>query len=190
MPTWSPRRTRWPRPGRATRWGKRTCSRSVRCSPPGRPRRRRARSTRRSTGRSATGSWSNSGAHARVRRERRLRHHLEQRGGPAAPAMRRISLSTPRCAARARASSAAPRSPTTSACPATRSDPRRRSPIPIAPTCCAPPIAAPATVSDLALPRVLGDCGLRAGELQGLQAGDQRRPRSNARHMPGWPCTP
>jgi len=36
---------------------------------------------------------------------------------------------------------------------------------------------------DLALLRVLGDCGLRAGELRGLQAGDLRRPRSNARHF-------
>jgi len=35
---------------------------------------------------------------------------------------------------------------------------------------------------DVALLRVLGDCGLRSAELRGLQAGDLRRPRSNARH--------
>ena len=36
---------------------------------------------------------------------------------------------------------------------------------------------------DLALLRVLGDCGLRSAELRGLLAGDLRRPRSNARHQ-------
>jgi len=35
---------------------------------------------------------------------------------------------------------------------------------------------------DVALLRVLGDCGLRSAELRGLTAGDLRRPRSNARH--------
>ena len=35
---------------------------------------------------------------------------------------------------------------------------------------------------DYALLRVLGDCGLRSGELRGLRARDLRRPRSNARH--------
>jgi integrase len=35
---------------------------------------------------------------------------------------------------------------------------------------------------DIALLRVLGDCGLRSAEMRGLTAGDIRRPRSNARH--------
>jgi len=35
---------------------------------------------------------------------------------------------------------------------------------------------------DIALFRVLGDCGLRSAEMRGLTAGDVRRPRSNARH--------
>jgi site-specific recombinase XerD len=35
---------------------------------------------------------------------------------------------------------------------------------------------------DVALLRILGDCGLRSAELRGLTAGDLRRPRSNARH--------
>src|SRR5215210_2453573 len=35
---------------------------------------------------------------------------------------------------------------------------------------------------DYALLRVLGDCGLRSGELRGLIARDLRRPRANARH--------
>ncbi|MEJ7785686.1 MAG: hypothetical protein WKF96_12850 [Solirubrobacteraceae bacterium] len=35
---------------------------------------------------------------------------------------------------------------------------------------------------DVALLRILGDCGLRSAELRGLVAGDLRRPRSNARH--------
>ncbi len=36
---------------------------------------------------------------------------------------------------------------------------------------------------DVALLRVLGDCGLRSAELRGLLAGDLRRPRSNAKHF-------
>ncbi len=36
---------------------------------------------------------------------------------------------------------------------------------------------------DVALLRMLGDCGLRSAELRGLVAGDLRRPRSNARHF-------
>ena len=35
---------------------------------------------------------------------------------------------------------------------------------------------------DVALLRVLGDCGLRSAELRGPRAGDLRRPRSNVRH--------
>src|SRR5688572_14018419 len=36
---------------------------------------------------------------------------------------------------------------------------------------------------DVALLRVLGDCGLRSAELRGLLARDVRRPRANARHF-------
>src|SRR3954454_17404815 len=36
---------------------------------------------------------------------------------------------------------------------------------------------------DYALLRVLGDCGLRSAELRGLVARDVRRPRANARHV-------
>ena len=36
---------------------------------------------------------------------------------------------------------------------------------------------------DVALLRVLSDCGLRSAELRGLTAGDLRRPRSNSRHF-------
>ena len=35
---------------------------------------------------------------------------------------------------------------------------------------------------DVALLRVLGDCGLRSAALRGPRAGDLRRPRSNVRH--------
>jgi len=109
--------------------------------------------------------------------------HLEARGGrggrPAAPATRRVYVTAVRALARAlgrpdaddvRVPGHKPGRPET----LTDTDYANLLRVPDART----------TIGrrDIALLRVLGDCGLRSAEMRGLTAGDIRRPRSNARH--------
>jgi integrase/recombinase XerD len=111
--------------------------------------------------------------------------HLEtaggRAGGPAAPATRRIYLSMVRALARETGRedvAAAVRVPRHRAGP-----PETLTDTEYANLLRVPDRRSAHGKRDVALLRVLGDCGLRSAELRGLVARDLRRPRANARHF-------
>lgn len=112
---------------------------------------------------------------------RHLEQHGGRRGGPAAPATRRIYLNMVRALAREAGledQADLVRVPRHRAGP-----PETLTDVDYSNLLRVPDRRSTRGKRDVALLRVLGDCGLRSAELRGLTAGDLRRPRTNARHF-------